>query len=94
MDSNDMNQIDLAIAIKTSQIQREELKNITSKHVKDTLMGTVWKMNKPKTVSKAIDDILKISVNEIVAYLSTQAIIQGGMMDENDIDAILTKHSV
>lgn len=92
MDSNIINQINLAIAIKTSQIQREELKSITEKHVKDTLFGTVWKIQRPKSLSKAIDDIFKISVNEIVAYLSTQAIIDGGMMDISEIGSLI-EHS-
>ncbi len=94
MDSNSMNQIELAISIKTSQLQRTDLKSITEKHVRDTLFGTVWKNQKPKSISKAIDDIFKINVNEIVAYLSTQAVIQGGMMDENDIEYLMSEHSM
>ena len=93
MDSNRHNQIDLAIAIKTNQLQRCDLKSITEQHVKDTLYGSVWKYQPPKTFSKAVDDIFKITVNEIVAYLSSQAIIEGSQMDENDIDALISEHS-
>ena len=85
MDANYMKQIDLAIAIKTRQLQRCDLKSITEKHVRDTLFGTVWKSQRPKSVSKAIDDIFKISIGEIVGYLSYQAIVEGSMMNIEDI---------
>ncbi|MGN1343017.1 MAG: post-transcriptional regulator [Traorella sp.] len=89
MNSNLMKQIELAISIKTNQLQRNELKSITSKHVKDTLYGMVWRDQPPQSISKAIDDIFKINANEIVAYLSTQAIIQGGMMSVDDISKLV-----
>ena len=89
MKSNLMKQIDFAISIKTSQLKRKDLKSITEQHVKETLYGMVWRNQPPKSLAQAIDDIFKISVNEIVAYLSTQAIIQGGMMSVDDIDQLI-----
>lgn len=88
MDSNDLNQIDLAIAIKTNQMQRD-LKSITENHVRETLLGTVWKFQRPHNVAKAVDDVFRITVSEIVAFLSSQAIIQGSMMSENDIEKLI-----
>ncbi|WP_071442791.1 post-transcriptional regulator [Traorella massiliensis] len=93
MDSKLQHQIELAIAIKTSQLQRCDLKSITEQHVRDTLYGSVWKNRPPKTFSKAVDDIFKITVNEIVAYLSSQAIILGGQMDESELDALIGEYS-
>lgn len=89
MDANYMKQIDLAIAIKTRQLQRCDLKSITEQHVRDTLFNTTWKLEKPKTIAKAIDDIFKITVGEIVGYLSLQAVIDGSMMDISDIDQLI-----
>lgn len=89
MNSSLMKQIDLAISIKTSQLKRNDLESITEQHVRDTLYGMVWNNYPPKTLSQAIDDIFKITVNEIVAYLSTQAIIQGGMMSVDDIGKLI-----
>ena len=93
MNSSLMKQIDLAISIKASQLQRNDLKSITQKHVKDTLYGMVWNSQPPKTLAQAIDDIFKITANDIVAYLSTQAIIQGGMMSVEDIAKIMEETS-
>lgn len=93
MDSSTSNQIELAIAIKTRQLQRCDLKSITEKHVRDTLYGSVWKHQPPKTISKAIDDIFKITIGEVVAYLSTQAIIEGARMNVDDISKLLKEHS-
>lgn len=89
MDTNYTKQIDLAIAIKTRQLQRNDLKSITEQHVRDTLFGTIWKFDKPKTIAKAIDDIFKISVGEIVGFLSYQAVIEGSMMDISEIDQLI-----
>ena len=89
MDANYMKQIDLAIAIKTRQLQRCDLKSITEQHVKDTLFGTTWKVKKPNSIAQAIDDIFKISVGEIVGYLSVQAVIDGSMMNIDDIDQLI-----
>ena len=89
MNSSLMKQIELAISIKANQLRRNELESITDEHVKDTLYGMVWNHRPPKTLSQAIDDIFKITVSEIVAYLSTQAIIQGGMMSVDDIDQLI-----
>lgn len=93
MDSNHLKQIDLAIAIKTQQIQRCDLKSITEQHVRDTLYGSIWKFQRPQTLSKAIDDIFKITVGEIVAFLSSQAIIEGAMMSVEDIGKLINEHS-
>ena len=89
MDANYIKQIDLAIAIKTRQLQRCDLKSITEQHVRDTLFGTTWKFDRPETIAKAIDDIFKITVGEIVGYLSVQAVIDGSMMDINDIEQLI-----
>lgn len=87
------NQIELAIAIKTAQLRRCDLKSITEEHVRDTLFGTVWKYHPPKTISGAIDDILKISIGDIVGYLSSKAIIEGSLMDVSEIEGLLGEHS-
>ena len=37
----------------------------------------VWKRNQPKTLHEAVNDILSLSADQIVRFLSKQAIIEG-----------------
>ena len=85
-------QITLAIAIKTNQLKRKYLSSITPQHVSLTLFGHTWSSNLPKSMNEAIDDILKLQVNEIIGYLSNQAIIVGSQMDIDDFDDLIQKH--
>lgn len=89
MDILQNNQINLAIAIKTAQIRRCTLKSIKESHVRATLFGYVWKYHQPHNLNQAVDDILHLNVNEIIAYLSNQAVILGAQLDVDDIDDLL-----
>lgn len=82
-------QINLAVAIKTNQIRRESLSSINEQHVLATLYGFTWVAHLPKTLNEAVDDILKLNVNDIIAYLSTQAVIMGKEMDIDEIDGLI-----
>ncbi len=79
-------QLDLVISIKTGQLRRDELDSITYEHVRSTLYGFTWAIRKPKSFHEAVDDILHLHVNEIIAYLSNQAIILGSQMKLEDFE--------
>lgn len=81
--------IKLAITLKTSQLKREELSSLTYQHVESTLMGMKWGTHMPETIHEAIDDIMKLSANEVVQYLSTQAVIVGSQMKLNDFNDLI-----
>ena len=75
----------LAITLKTSELQRTQLSSLTYQHVESALIAK-WKFQKPKSFHEAIDDVMKIDANEVVAYLSTEAIIAGSKMKINDFE--------
>lgn len=81
--------IKLAIALKTSQLKREELSSLTCEHVESALVGLKWSNHRPASVHEAIDDIFKISANEVVQYLSSQAVIVGSQMKLNDFNDLI-----
>ena len=78
----------LTIILKTNQLRRE-LYSLTYQHVESTLFGCVWRFKKPDTLSKAVDDVLKLNANEVVAYLSTEAVIQGSQMSIDDFNDLI-----
>ena len=77
--------IQLAIHLQLSRLQREQLASLTYQHLEDTLKGLIWKKQVPLTLHEAVDDILKLKVGEIVAYLTRQVIVQGKTADLDEV---------
>lgn len=77
--------IKLAIALKTNQLKREELSSLTYQLVESALIGK-WKYNKVNSMHEAIQSIMSMNANEVVAYLSNEAIIMGSKMKINDFE--------
>ncbi|MEG0423436.1 MAG: post-transcriptional regulator [Erysipelotrichaceae bacterium] len=82
-------QIKLAITLKTNQLKREQLPSLTYQFVEATLFGYKWKHTEKLTLHQAIDDIFNLTIGEVVAYLSNQAIIMGSQMQFNDFNDLL-----
>lgn len=81
--------IKLAIALKTSQLKRDELSSLTFQHVEGALNGLKWYHHRPQSVHEAIDDVFKLNANEVVQYLSSQAVIVGSQMKINEFNDLL-----
>ena len=52
-------------------------------------MGLKWSHHRPRCVYEAIDDIFKLSANEVVQYLSSQAVIVGSQMKLHDFNDLI-----
>ena len=70
-------QIQLTLMLKLQQLQREQLPGLNYKNLEDVMQKLVWKWNQPKTLHEAVNDILSLSADQIVRFLSKQAIIEG-----------------
>ena len=70
-------QIQLTLMLKLQQLQREQLPGLNYKNLEDVMLKLVWKRNQPKTLHEAVNDILSLSADQIVRFLSKQAIIEG-----------------
>ena len=70
-------QIQLTLMLKLQQLQREQLPGLNYKNLEDVMLKLVWKRNRPKTLHEAVNDILSLSADQIVRFLSKQAIIEG-----------------
>lgn len=79
----------LAIALKTNQLKREQLSSLTFQHVEAALQEMVWKHNQPRSMHEAIDDVFHLTANEVVAFLSNQAVIMGSQMSLHDLKNII-----
>lgn len=82
-------QLRLAITLKTNQLKREQLASLTYQHVESCLIGYKWKHCKSISLNQAINDIMTLSVGEVVAFLSNQAIIIGSQLKVSDFQDLL-----
>ncbi|MEF9920804.1 MAG: post-transcriptional regulator [Erysipelotrichaceae bacterium] len=89
LDLKENSQIKLAISLKTNQLKREQLSSLTYQFVENTLFGYKWKRCEKLSLHQAIDDIFNLTIGEVVAYLSNQAIIMGSQMEFNDFNDLL-----
>jgi len=70
-------QLQLTIALRLNMIQRQSLPQLTYTQIEETLLKWKWKNRRPTSLHEAVNDVLSLSADEIVAYLSTQAVVEG-----------------
>lgn len=76
--------IHLAIILKSNELRRD-LPALSYEHVVCALQEN-WKTGKPRHIHEALNDINNVKVGDVVAYLSTQAVILGAKMDLQDFE--------
>ena len=65
--------IQIAIVIKTQELQRTVNPNIGYDQIVEMLINNVWKKKQPFTLHNAVNDILSISADKLVQHLSVKA---------------------
>lgn len=85
----DPQQLRLTIALKLGQLQREGLRQLTYVQVEETLSKWTWRKHRPLSLSEAVNDVLSLTGEEIVAYLSKQAIIDGHKLTISEFEDII-----
>ncbi len=65
----------LVIGIKYNQIKREVLPNLDVNHFIDYLYNYKWKKESPSSLSEAVTDIMNTNVENMVVYLSSDALV-------------------
>ncbi len=80
------NEFKLAVFLKIKQLRRNELATLTYSHVLDVLHFLKWKKKPPQSIHEAINDLMDLSIGEIIATLHTLALINGAQMEKNAIE--------
>lgn len=80
--------VKLAITLKTNELQRKQLSSLLYQHVERTLYAK-WKFEKPKPLHKVIEQVMQLEANDVIAYLSTQAIILGSKMKIHEFEDLI-----
>ncbi|MCF0113820.1 MAG: hypothetical protein HUJ56_00595 [Erysipelotrichaceae bacterium] len=81
--------IELAMVLRLQQLRSEGNTNITYDQLEGTLKGTKWKDGTMKSLHEIVDDILSVSVEDIVRFYSKEAQLEGYYGDMDSFDDIL-----
>ncbi len=90
MDKEQYNkEIALTIGLKINQLRRNKLPNLEVKQFVDYLYKHKWKKEKPDKLSTAIFDIMDVDADNMVIYLSKNAIIDAKNQSLADFEDLL-----
>ena len=82
-------QIQLTLLLHLHKLQRDFSYSITFDNLVDTLMGSIWKKRLPKSLHEAVNDILSLSADQVIRFLSTKAIIDGYKADLSEFNDLI-----
>ena len=84
-------QIQLTIVLKLNQLQRLQYPNLTYDNLVDVLVDWKWKRNVPTSLHEAVNDVLSLTADTVVQYMSKKAIIDGYRSDLSQYNDLLMK---
>jgi hypothetical protein len=67
--------VNLTIALKLTYLQKNGLPHLTLDQFKEALIAIKWREGQPHQLYEIVDDVFSCNADEIVAYLSRQAIL-------------------
>ena len=66
-------QIQLSIVIKLQELHRNCNENLTYEELESYLIDHLWKIQMPSTLHFAVNDILSVTADKLIRYLSFKA---------------------
>ena len=81
--------IQTTIYLKVNQMKREALPTLKYEHLLEVMMSFAWKESVSYPLNQAVDDIMKIKVEDVVGKLHTLALMKGSMMSPDAIDEMM-----
>ena len=80
--------VELTMVLKLQKLQKEDLPTLTYVNLEDYL-NHLWRNKSPRTLNQAVDVVWNVAANDIVRFLSTQAVIDGAKKNLEDfVDVI------
>ncbi len=68
--------VQMAMVMKLSNLKRTSNPNFTYEQLEDILYNKMWKNSRPNSLSAMVNDIMSISGEELIQYLSKQAVVK------------------
>lgn len=73
-DINDT-EVQMTLVMKLQQLQRESRTYLTYQNLEEYTMNNLWNHHNPKSLYRAVDDIMRIQANDVVKYLARKTIM-------------------
>ena len=80
--------VELTMVLKLQKLQKEDLPTLTYVNLEDYL-NHLWRNKSPRTLNQAVDVVWNVAANDIVRFLSTQAVIDGAKKNLEDFEMLL-----
>lgn len=81
-------QIKLTMMLKLGMIQSEELPGLRLDQFESALWKIKWSEGHPRHLHQIIDDIMSLKAEDIVSYLSQQAVIESRHQTLSDFSTL------
>lgn len=82
-------EVQMTLVLKLHELQRTHLKYLTYDELEAVLQDSVWKKGAPSTLHMVINDILSITAEKVVQYMSNRAVIDGYYKPLSDFEELL-----
>ncbi len=70
-------QVQMILVVKLQQLQREVLPTLTYRCLEEYVSEKLWKDKLPSSLHDAADQILRVTADDIVHYMSRKALFEG-----------------
>jgi hypothetical protein len=88
LDSN-ITLIQLTMVLKLQQLKREGVPSLNYDNLEDYINEKLWNKKLPRSLHEAADEVLSISPQDMIRFLSRQAIAEGASKTLEDFSDII-----
>ncbi|MDP2814567.1 MAG: hypothetical protein Q8S15_09885 [Erysipelotrichaceae bacterium] len=82
-------QLQLAMVLKLQMLQRDGLVQLSYQQIEHVMFGWMWRKGNPASLHEAIEDLFRLTADEVVVVLSKQAIMDGSKKKLSDFDDLI-----
>jgi hypothetical protein len=87
--NTDNTQVQLTMVIKLQQLQRTALPSLVYCNLEDYLARELWKKHLPDTLHEAVNDVMNVTADDLVRFLSAKAIQDGKSQHLDDFTDLI-----
>lgn len=81
--------IQLVMVLKLQQLKRSGMSSLRYDNLEDYIKEKLWQKRLPRSLHEAADEVLSIEAQEIIRFLSKQAIMDGSHKNLEDFSDII-----
>ena len=81
--------IQLVMVLKLQQLKRNGVPSLLYDNLEDYINEKLWQKRQPRSLHEAADEVLSIEAQEMIRFLSKQAIMDGSHKNLEDFSDII-----